>query len=390
MLVDFFMTVREHRVPATIREWLDLLRALDAGLAHGSVDDFYLLARAALVKDESHYDRFDRAFAAYFKGVEALDEVFAEIPDDWLRAAFERSLSAAEKAEIEALGGFDKLMDALRDRLANQEERHRGGSKWIGTGGTSPFGAYGYNPEGVRIGQDRSRHRHAVKVWDKRDFRDLDSSRELGTRSIKMALRKLRRFAREGASEELDLEATIGSTARNAGLLDVHMRPERHNAVKVLMFFDVGGSMDDHVRQVEELFSAARSEFKHLEYYYFHNCLYDFVWRDNHRRFDERIPTFDLLHTYTSDYKVIIVGDATMSPYEIVHIGGANEYWNDEPGQVWLQRLYATFPKAVWLNPQPPQVWGYHTSIGILHRLISARMYPLNLEGLGQAIRALS
>ena len=389
MLVDFFLSLRAHGLPVSLRELLDLLRALEARVIHGSIEDFYQLARLCLVKDEAHYDRFDVAFKAFFEGVEGLAEVLGEIPYEWLRKEAERLLSEEEKAKVKSLGGFEELMRTLAERLAQQEKRHQGGSKMIGTAGTSPFGAYGYNPEGVRIGQDRSRHRRAVKVWDQREFRNLADDVDLGTRQLKIGLRKLRRFARSGAAEELDLEGTIEGTARQGGLLDLKLRPERHNAVKVLMFLDAGGSMDDHVKIAEELFSAARSEFKHLEPFYFHNCLYEWVWRDNRRRHSERIATRDLLHTFGPDYKVVFVGDATMSPYEIVSVGGANEHWNEEPGAKWLARVCEAWRKCVWLNPQPEEWWQAHGSIDMIRRLLEGRMYPLTLAGLDAAIRAL-
>ncbi|MFZ1427066.1 MAG: VWA domain-containing protein [Geminicoccaceae bacterium] len=389
MLVDFFFKLRAHGLPVTVRELLDLLGALQARVIHGSLDDFHQLARLCLVKDESHYDRFDLAFRDFFDGVQSLAEVLGEIPYEWLRKEAERLLSDEEKAKIQSLGGFEELMKTLAERLAAQEKRHQGGNKMIGTAGTSPFGAYGYNPEGIRIGQDRSRHRRAVKVWDQRQFRNLADDVEVGTRNLKIAMRKLRHFARTGAAEELDLEATIRGTARNAGLLDLQLRPERHNAVKVLMFLDIGGSMDDHVKLVEELFSAARSEFKHLQFYYFHNCVYEWVWQDNRRRFDQRIPTVELLHTFGADYKVLFVGDATMSPYELVYAGGANEHFNEEPGVKWLARVRETWRKAVWLNPQPEDWWEAHQSIQIVRRLFEGRMFPLTLAGLDGAIKEL-
>jgi uncharacterized protein with von Willebrand factor type A (vWA) domain len=389
MLVDFFLKLRAYGLPVTLRELLDLLNALDARVIHGSIDDFYQLSRLCLVKDETRYDRFDLAFRDFFEGVQSLAEILGEIPMEWLRKEAERLLSEEEKARIQSLGGFEELMRTLAERLAEQEKRHQGGNKMIGTAGISPFGAYGYNPEGVRIGQDRSRHRRAVKVWDQRAFKNLADDVEVGTRNLKVALRKLRRFARTGAPEELDLEGTIAGTARNAGLLDLRLRPERHNAVKVLMFFDVGGSMDDHVRVVEELFSAARTEFKHLEYFYFHNCLYEWVWKDNRRRFDQRIPTTEVLHTFGADYKVVFVGDATMSPYELTYAGGANEHWNEEPGVKWLVRVRETWRKCVWLNPQPEDWWSAHQSIQIVERLFEGRMFPLTLSGLDGAIREL-
>jgi uncharacterized protein len=390
MLIDFFYKIRAYQVPVTIREFLDLLRAMKAEVIYGSIEDFYSLARITLIKEEKHFDKFDRAFADYFKGIESLDEIMGEVPDEWLKKLAEKNLSDEEKAMIESLGGFEKLMETLKERLEEQKKRHQGGSKWIGTAGTSPFGAYGYNPEGVRIGQHESRHRRAVKVWDKREFKNFDDEVEIGTRNMKVALRRLRKFARTGLAEELDLDDTIKSTAANAGYLDIKMRPEKHNRVKVIMFFDVGGSMDDHIRVVEELFSAARSEFKHLEYYYFHNCLYESVWKDNRRRFGERIPTYELLQTFPSDYKLIFVGDATMSPYEITYPGGSVEHWNEEAGAVWLQRALETYSKAIWLNPQPERMWHYHQSIEIVNQVMEKRMFPLTLEGITRGIQALS
>lgn len=390
MLIPFFFKLREGGVPVSITEFLTLLAALGARVADASAQDFYYLARACLVKDERHFDRFDRAFAAHFKGAEELFEaLLATIPHEWLQRMGERTLSEEEKARIEALGGWDKLIETLKKRLEEQKGRHQGGSKWIGTGGTSPFGAYGYNPEGIRIGQDESRNRRAVKVWDAREFRNLDDTIELGTRNIKLALRKLRRFAREGAADQLDLDGTIDSTARNAGLLDLKFVPERHNAIKVLLFLDVGGSMDDHVRVCEELFSAARTEFKHLEYFYFHNFVYESLWKDNRRRHVEKIPTLDVMRTYGHDYKLIFVGDATMSPYEIVQPGGSIEHWNEEPGALWMQKLIRTWPHHVWLNPEPQQRWDYTPSVQITRELIEDRMFPLTLGGLDQAIKAL-
>jgi uncharacterized protein with von Willebrand factor type A (vWA) domain len=391
MLIEFFFEVRKGGVPATLKEFLTLLEAMKKHVIAGSVDDFYWLARVCLVKDESHYDRFDRVFAAYFKGIEQLpQDLLAQIPEQWLRRLGELNLSEEEKALIQSLGGWEKLMQTLRKRLEEQQGRHEGGSKWIGTRGTSPFGAYGYNPEGVRIGQTGSRNRSAVKVWDRREFRNLDDAVELGTRNIKVALRRLRRFAREGAPEELDLDDTIRSTARNAGWLDLKMVPERHNAVKVLLFLDVGGSMDDHVKVCEELFSAARTEFKHLEYFYFHNFIYETVWKDNRRRHNERFPLLNVLHTYPHDYKVIFVGDATMSPYEIAYPGGSIEHHNEEAGAVWMQRVLDVYHKAVWLNPQPEDRWGYYESIGVVRQLLGDRMYPLTLGGLEEGMRELS
>jgi uncharacterized protein with von Willebrand factor type A (vWA) domain len=390
LLIDFFLMLRRAEIPVSVTEYLTLLDALSRRVAGYSVDDFYYLTRASLVKDERHFDRFDRVFGAHFRGMEELfDEIVGEIPEQWLRLAGMSNLSEEEKKQIEALGGWDKLMETLRERLAEQRERHQGGSKWIGTAGTSPFGAYGYNPEGVRIGQDGSRNRRAVKVWDRRDFRNLDDSVEIGTRNIKVALRRLRQFARLGAAEELDLDDTIRSTARNAGWLDLKLVAERHNNVKVLLFFDVGGSMEDHVKICQELFSAARSEFKHLEYYYFHNFIYESVWKDNARRLRERIPTDELMHTYASDHKLIFVGDATMSPYEIIHPGGSVEHWNEEPGALWMGRLLNTFKNAIWLNPEPVQRWEYTPSIGITQKIMNDRMFPLTLAGLDQGIKEL-
>jgi uncharacterized protein len=390
MLIPFFFMLRDGGLKTSITELLCLLEALDRGVAGHDVDDFYYLARATLVKDESQLDCFDRIFSVYFQGAEdSLSDLVAELPDDWLRREAELLLSAEERARIEALGDFEELMQALKERLEDQEGRHEGGSRWIGTAGTSPFGAYGYNPEGVRIGQQDSRNRTAVKVWDRRDFRNLDDSLEIGTRNIKVALRRLRKFAREGAADQLDLDATIEHTARNAGFLDIRMIPERHNAVKVLLCLDIGGSMDDHVRVCEELFSAARSEFKHLEYYYFHNFVYESLWKDNRRRQTEKTPTVDVMHTYGSDYKLIFVGDATMSPYEIVYPGGSVEHWNDEPGAVWIQRLLRTYPKSIWLNPEPAERWDYTPSVKLVRELMGERMFPLTVAGLDEGIRAL-
>jgi uncharacterized protein with von Willebrand factor type A (vWA) domain len=382
MLVPFFFKLRSAGVPVSITEFLTLLEALQAQLAQSSAEDFYFLSRACMVKDERHFDRFDRAFAAHFKGAEELFEALvARIPHEWLQRLAEKTLSDAEKAQIEALGGWDKLIETLKKRLEEQQKRHQGGSKWIGTAGTSPFGAYGYNPEGIRIGQDESRNRRAVKVWEQRDYRNPDDTVVLGTRNIKIALRMLRRFAREGAADQLDLDGTIDSTARNAGLLDLKFVPERHNAIKVLLFLDVGGSMDDHVRVCEELFSAARTEFKHLEYFYFHNFVYESVWKDNRRRHVEKIPTLDVMRTYGHDYKLIFVGDATMSPYEIVQPGGSIEHWNEEPGALWMQRLMKTWSHHVWLNPEPQQRWEYTPSVQITRELLEDRMFPLQCRG---------
>jgi uncharacterized protein len=391
VLTEFFFKLKEGGLPVTIKEFLTLLEALRNHLIGGSLDEFYYLARVCLVKDETQFDRYDRVFAAYFKGITHLpDDLVTQIPDEWLRRNAELLLSDEEKAMIYALGGWDKLMETLRKRLEEQRGRHQGGSKWIGTAGTSPFGAYGYNPEGVRIGQQGSRNRSAVKVWDQREYRNLDDSVELGTRNIKLALRRLRRFARDGAPEELDLDDTIRSTARNAGWLDLKMVPERHNAVKVLLFLDVGGSMDDHVRVCEELFSATRTEFKHLEYFYFHNFLYESVWKDNRRRHNEKISVWDLMHTYGHDYKLILVGDATMSPYEISYPGGSIEHNNAEPGTVWLKRLLDVYGQAIWLNPQPEDRWGYYDSVGMVRELMDRRMFPLTLAGLEGGMRELS
>jgi len=389
MLIDFFCKVRDYKVPCTLRELLDLIRALEQGVVFASIDDFYSVSRTILVKDEAHFDKFDRAFADYFKGVASLELELSEIPEDWLKKHFENQLSAEEKAKIKALGGLDKLMETLAERLKEQEKRHQGGNKWIGTGGTSPFGAYGYNPEGVRIGQEESRHRRATKVWDKRQFKNLDANVEIGTRNIKVALRKLRQFARTGSSEELALDETIAATARNAGYLDIKMKPERHNAIKVLMFFDIGGSMDDHIKVCEQLFSAIHGEFKHLEFFYFHNCLYETVWRDNNRRHNEKIDLLQVLHTYSRDYKIIFVGDATMGPYEITYPGGSVEHWNEEPGSVWMKRLTDYFDNVIWLNPQNETQWSYYPSINIMKGLVDNKMYPLTLAGLGQGIKAL-
>ncbi|MEL7542373.1 MAG: VWA domain-containing protein [Pseudomonadota bacterium] len=389
MFIDFFYELKAARLPVTLKEYLLLMEALDADLASRRVEDFYYLARAALVKDERHLDRFDQVFGHVFRGLDLMSETLeTEIPDEWLRTVSQLHLSEEEKKKIEEMGGWDKIMDELRKRLEEQKKRHQGGSKWIGTGGTSPFGADGYNPAGVRIGQKGNRNFSAIKVWDKREFKDLDDTLELGTRNIKVALRRLRKFAREGAAEELDLDGTIRSTAHQ-GYLDLKMRPERRNAVKVLMFFDIGGSMDWHVKTAEELFSAARAEFKHLEYYYFHNCLYDYVWKDNRRRWTEKVNTWDLLHTYPSDYKVIFVGDASMSPYEIVVPGGSVEYMNEEAGAVWLQRVTQIYENAIWLNPVPPSSWQYTQSIGMVSQLFEDRMFPMTLEGLDDAMREL-
>jgi uncharacterized protein with von Willebrand factor type A (vWA) domain len=391
MLVRFFFLLRSAGVPVSITELLTLLEALKAGLGELNAERFYYLARTCLVKDERYYDRYDKAFAAHFKGAEDLFALLQrELPGDWLAKMAVREFTDAEKAEIEALGGWEKLMETLKQRLEEQKERHQGGNKWIGTAGTSPFGAYGFNPEGVRVGQDGSRNRSAVKVWDRREFANLDDKVELGTRNIKMALRRLRRFARRGAPDELALADTIDATARSGGWLDIKMLPKRHNVVKVLLLLDIGGSMDDHVKTCEELFSAARTEFKHLEHYYFHNFVYEALWRDNRRRFNQHIGTVEVMRTYGTDYKLILVGDATMSPYEITQPGGSLEHWNAEAGSVWLERLMKHYPKFAWINPQPQSRWRNSASIEITRDLLEGRMYPLTLAGLDDAIGALS
>jgi len=389
MFVAFFHELKAAGVPVTLREYLTLMEAMEEDLAGRRVEDFYYLARTALVKDERNLDKFDRVFGHVFKGLESTSEALtAEIPAEWLKKLAEKYLAEEERKEIEAIGGLDKLLELLRQRMREQKGRHQGGKKWIGTAGTSPFGAYGYNPEGVRIGQDGNRNFRAVKVWDRREFKDLDDQVELGTRNIKIALRRLRKFARTGAPEELDLDGTIKGTAHK-GYLDILMRPERHNAVKVLLFFDVGGSMDWHVKATEELFSAARSEFKHMEHFYFHNCLYEKVWKENRRRFDDTTPTWDVLHTYPHDYKVIFVGDAAMSPYEIMAPGGSVEHFNEETGAAWMERVARTYPACVWLNPVAEKEWDYTQSIRIMRQLMGERMYPLTLEGLDKAMREL-
>jgi uncharacterized protein with von Willebrand factor type A (vWA) domain len=389
VLIDFFFTLRAAKLPVSVKEYLTLLEALKADVIGPSVDEFYHLARLTLVKDEAHFDKFDRAFGAYFHGIESLADFAQDVPLDWLRKNLEKTLSPEEKALIDKMG-WDELMETLKKRFEEQKERHEGGSKWIGAGGSSPFGAYGDNPQGIRIGQDKSRNRSAVKVWDQRSFKDYDDSRELGTRNIKVALRRLRRFAREGTADQLDLDDTIQSTAANAGMLDIKLVPERHNNVKVLLLMDVGGSMDDHVHRVEELFSATKNEFKHLVFYYFHNCVYDFLWKNNKRRYAEKFPTWDVIRKYNRDYKLIFVGDATMSPYEIVQPGGSVEYNNEEPGAEWLQRLTNAFPKFAWINPEPQGVWSYRQSIAIVQQLMSQRMFPMTLAGLEGAMRLLS
>lgn len=390
MFVNFFQELRTHNVPVSLREYLTLLEALDSKVIDQNVEDFYFLSRAALVKDERNLDKFDRVFSHVFKGLDMMSEAdLAEIPEEWLRSLTEKFLTEEEKAEIEALGGWEKIMEELQKRLEEQDERHEGGNKWIGTGGTSPFGANGYNPEGVRIGQKEGRHGKAVKVWDKREYKNLDDQVELGTRNIKVALRRLRRFARDGAPTELDLDDTIRSTAQN-GYLDIKMVPERRNKINVLLFFDIGGSMDSHIKLCEELFSAARTEFKNMEYFYFHNCLYEGVWKDNRRRHTEKMDTWDVLHKYPSDYKVIFVGDATMSPYEITYAGGSVEHWNEEPGGIWLERVNQIYENCVWLNPVAERHWEYTPSLQIVKQIMGERMFPLTLEGLDGAMRELS
>jgi uncharacterized protein with von Willebrand factor type A (vWA) domain len=388
MLVDFFLHLKAAKLPVSTREFLTLLDALEQNIVSNSIDDFYFLARTCLVKDEALYDRFNLAFGAYFHGIDGAFDVRAMIPEEWLRKTVEGTLSDEEKERIKAIGGWEKLMETLRRRLEEQRGRHQGGTKWIGTAGTSPFGAYGFNPEGIRIGQEGGRSRSAAKVWDERSFRNLDDSVELNTRNIKIALRRLRRFAREGIPEELDLDATVKDTAKNAGWLDLHLVPERRNRVKVLLFLDVGGSMDPHIRLCEELFSAARGEFRHLEYFYFHNCVYDHVWRDNARR-NERIATLDILHKHGPDWRIIFVGDAAMSPYELLQVGGSVEYSNDEPGAVWLKRLIDGYRHAIWLNPEPERAWTYTRSTQIVMGALGPRMFPLTLEGLNRGIALL-
>lgn len=390
MLIDFFLHLRSAKLPVSIKEYLTLIEGLKRHVVGTSVDDFYYFSRAALVKDERNFDKFDRAFAQYFKGVQAIQGIDVDVPLEWLKRQLQREFTAEEKAAIEAMGGLDKLLERLKQLLEEQKERHEGGSKWIGTNGTSPFGNGGYNPEGIRVGGPSGGNRTAVKVWEQRAYRDYDDQVEIGTRNIKVALRRLRKFAREGAEEELDLDDTIASTARNAGYLDIKLVPERHNTIKVLMLLDVGGTMDDHIKRTEELFSAAKTEFKHLEFYYFHNCVYDFVWKNNRRRHSERLMTWDLLRKYNADYRLIFVGDATMSPYEILQPGGSVEYNNEEPGAVWLQRLAERFPKFAWLNPEPEGVWEYRQSISVIRQVLSSRMYPVTLAGLEKAMRELS
>ncbi|WP_292067653.1 vWA domain-containing protein [Brevundimonas sp. UBA7664] len=391
MLLPFFTALRDARVPVSMKEWLHLMEAMDKDVAGRKVDDFYHLSRAVLVKDEKHYDRFDQVFGKVFAGIETVgagEEPALDVPADWLKLLNEKYLTDEEKAQIEALGGFDKLMETLKQRLEEQQGRHEGGNKWVGTGGTSPFGHGGYNPEGVRIGGP-GKHGRAVKVWEKREYRNLDDQVELGTRNIKVALRRLRRFARQGAPDELDMDATIDGTARQ-GWLDIHMRAERRNTIKVLLFLDIGGSMDAHVKMCEELFSAAKTEFKHLEFFYFHNCLYEGVWKDNRRRHSEKIPTWEVLNKYPGDWRAIFVGDATMSPYEVTMPGGSVEHWNEEAGAVWMKRATQQWDKVAWLNPSPERYWSYSASVGMVRELVDERMYPLTLEGLEKAMRALA
>ena len=391
MLLPFFTALRDAKVPVSMKEWLHLMEAMDKDVAGRRVDDFYHLSRAVLVKDEKHYDRFDQVFGKVFAGIETVgagEEPALDVPEDWLKLLNEKFLTDEEKAEIEALGGFDKLMETLKQRLEEQQGRHEGGNKWIGTGGTSPFGHGGYNPEGVRVGGP-GRQGRAVKVWEKREYRNLDDQVELGTRNIKVALRRLRRFARQGALDELDMDATIDGTARQ-GWLDIHMRPERRNTIKVLLFLDIGGSMDAHVKMCEELFSAAKTEFKHLEFFYFHNCLYEGVWKDNRRRHEQKIPTWEVLNKYPGDWRAIFVGDATMSPYEVTMPGGSVEHWNEEAGAVWMKRATQQWDKVAWLNPSPERYWSYSASVGMVRELVDERMYPLTLEGLEKAMRALA
>ncbi|HPA91148.1 MAG TPA: VWA domain-containing protein [Quisquiliibacterium sp.] len=390
MLIDYFLHLRNSKLPVSIKEYLMLLEAIGKHVIGPSIDDFYYLSRATLVKDERNFDKFDKAFAAYFKGVHALPGFDLELPLEWLKRQFQREFTAEEKAAIEAMGGLDKLIERLKQLLDEQKDRHEGGNKWIGTNGTSPFGNGGFNPEGIRVGGPSAGNRTAVKVWEQRTYRDYDDQVELGTRNIKVAMRRLRKFAREGAEDELDLDGTISNTARNAGYLDIKMRPERHNTIKVLMLLDVGGTMDDHIKQTEELFSAAKTEFKHLEFYYFHNCVYDHLWKNNKRRHSERFATWDVIRKYNQDYRLIFVGDATMSPYEILQPGGSVEYNNEEAGAIWLRRLVERFPKFAWLNPEPEGVWEYRQSIAVIKQVLANRMYPVTLAGLERAMRELS
>ena len=390
MLINFFFHLKAARLPVSIKEYLMLLEGMHKKVIGNSVDEFYVLSRATLVKDERNFDKFDRAFGSYFKGIENVKGIDIDVPLDWLKRQFQREFTAEEKAAIEAMGGIDKLMERLKELLEEQKGRHEGGNKWLGTNGTSPFGNGGFNPEGIRVGGPSAGNRTGVKVWEQRAYRDYDDQVELGTRNIKIALRRLRKFARDGAEDELDLDNTITSTARNAGYLDIKMRPERHNTIKVLMMLDVGGTMDDHIKQTEELFSASKTEFKHLEVYYFHNCVYDFVWKHNRRRQAERFMTWDIIRKYNSDYRLIFVGDATMSPYEILQAGGSVEYNNEEAGAIWLQRLVERYPKYAWLNPEPEGVWEYRQSVSVIKQLMSNRMYPITLQGLERAMRELA
>jgi len=389
MLIDFFSTLRKHQLKVSVTELLDLISALDKQVIFADIDKFYQLSRMIMVKDEVHFDKFDRAFAEYFKGISEIDLFDKEIPNDWLRKELEKLLSDEEKAKLEALGSLDELLDTLQQRLKEQEKRHQGGNKWVGTGGTSPFGAYGYNPQGVRVGQDSGRHNRAAKVWDKRQYANLSDDQLLGTRNMQVALRRLRKFARTGAQDQLDLNGTIKATANNAGYLDIKMVAERHNAVKVLMFFDVGGSMDPYIEQMEQLFSAAKGEFKHLEYFYFHNCVYESVWRDNGRRHVDKKDVWEIIRTYASDYKVIFIGDASMGPYEISYPGGSVEHMNEESGEVWMRRLTNHFDNIVWLNPIDQRHWRYTVSIDYLNELVDGNMHPMTMAGLEEAIKAL-
>lgn len=391
MFIDFFFKVKQAKIPATIREWLMMIEAMEKNVVMYNIDDFYYLSRACLVKDEKYFDRFDRVFGAYFKGVEDITQGLfgADVPDEWLAKQAELLLSDEDKAKIEALGGWEKVMEELKKRLEEQKGEHSGGSKWIGTGGTSPFGTGGYNPEGVAIGQKKRRQGKALKVWDQREYKNYDDSLQLGIRNVQIALRRLREFARTGVEDEFDLDATIDKTAKNAGLLDIVMRPERTNRVKVLMFFDVGGSMDDHIRVCEELFSASRNEFKHLDFYYFHNCIYEYLWKDNRRRHDVRASTYDVINKYQTEYKVIFVGDAFMSPYEITYKGGSVEHWNEEAGATWLQRMLDQWPDAIWLNPRPETRWDHTPSTQVIKELMLNRMYPLSVDGLDRGLKAL-
>ena len=393
MFTNFFLTLRDAKIPVSLREYLMLLEAMNRGLSSYKVDQFYYLARSCLVKDERNLDKFDQVFGSFFEGLEFTsdgEEMITEIPEEWLKSLAEHVLTSEEMSKIQAVGGFEKLMEELKKRLEEQDKRHEGGGKWIGTGGTSPYGANGYNPEGVRIGQKTGRHGRAVKVWDKRQFKNLDDQVEIGTRNMKMALRRLRSFARDGAATELDLSDTISSTARNAGLLDIKMVPERHNTVKVLILFDIGGSMDYHIETCEKLFSAVRSEFKHLEFFYYHNCIYERLWKNNIRRNVDTIMTWDVLHTYSWDYRLIFVGDATMGPYEIAYPGGSVEHWNEEPGSIWINRMLEIYSRAIWLNPVPENYWQSTPTIREIKRMLGNRMYPLTLGGLDSGMRELS